>query len=157
MAPGAEPVLQWSLAGARHDGARGGARAPMAAHRFFLDSSNAAPKRVFPAKGFLEARTEMAAATAGSAPAKEVVEKKVEFMKEIRAHEVAIAELGNLNPSRFTCFCVLCVRHYKFVGPETVTGTKFCDQCKGLDLYMTVCSQGFSPPGYDAFFVSRVY
>ncbi|XP_066399086.1 uncharacterized protein [Miscanthus floridulus] len=42
----------------------------------------------------------MAAATAGSAPAKEVVEKKVEFMKEIRAHEVAIAELGNLNPSR---------------------------------------------------------
>ena len=42
-----------------------------------------APKRVFPAKGFLEARTEMAAATAGSAPAKEVVEKKVEFMKEV--------------------------------------------------------------------------
>ncbi|PWZ15286.1 hypothetical protein Zm00014a_044369 [Zea mays] len=55
--------------------------------------------RVFPAKGF---RTEkMATAAAGLAPAKEVVEKKVELLKEIRAHEVAIAELDNLNPSRF--------------------------------------------------------
>jgi hypothetical protein len=38
--PGAEPVLQWPLAEARHDGARGGARAPMVADLFFLDSSN---------------------------------------------------------------------------------------------------------------------
>nr|ACG43101.1 hypothetical protein [Zea mays]ACG47347.1 hypothetical protein [Zea mays] len=42
----------------------------------------------------------MATAAAGLAPAKEVVEKKVELLKEIRAHEVAIAELDNLNPSR---------------------------------------------------------
>lgn len=42
----------------------------------------------------------MAAATDWSAPVKEVLEKKVELMKEIRAHEVAIAELGNLHPSR---------------------------------------------------------
>ncbi|WVZ63009.1 hypothetical protein U9M48_012689 [Paspalum notatum var. saurae] len=43
-----------------------------------------------------------AAATAAdrSAPAKETMEKKVELMKEIRAHEVAIAELENLHPSR---------------------------------------------------------
>lgn len=40
----------------------------------------------FPAKGFLGARTEMATAaaeTTGSAPEKEVVEKKVELMKEV--------------------------------------------------------------------------
>jgi len=59
---------------------------------------------VFPAKGSLGARTEMAAAaaaeTTGPAPAKEDLEKKVELMKEIRAHEVAIAELQNLHPSR---------------------------------------------------------
>ncbi|TKW31783.1 hypothetical protein SEVIR_2G129200v4 [Setaria viridis] len=41
-----------------------------------------------------------AAETTGSAPEKEVVQKKVELMKEIRAHEVAIAELDNLHPSR---------------------------------------------------------
>jgi len=41
-----------------------------------------------------------AAAATGPAPAKEDLEKKVELMKEIRAHEVAIAELQNLHPSR---------------------------------------------------------
>ncbi|KAG2641752.1 hypothetical protein PVAP13_2KG063400 [Panicum virgatum] len=41
-----------------------------------------------------------AAETTGPAPAKEDLEKKVELMKEIRAHEVAIAELQNLHPSR---------------------------------------------------------
>ncbi|CAO1939734.1 unnamed protein product, partial [Urochloa humidicola] len=53
----------------------------------------------------LRARTEMAAAaeTTGPAPAKEVMEKRVELMKEIRAREVAIAELDNLNPSRAVC------------------------------------------------------
>ncbi|KAG2633372.1 uncharacterized protein LOC120659931 [Panicum virgatum] len=40
------------------------------------------------------------AAAAAAAAAKEVVEKKVELMKEVRAHEVAIAELQNLHPSR---------------------------------------------------------
>ncbi|KAM0927696.1 hypothetical protein ACQ4PT_002707 [Festuca glaucescens] len=40
----------------------------------------------------------MAAATA-TAAAKEV-DKKMELMKEIRAHEVAIGELNNLPPSR---------------------------------------------------------
>lgn len=43
--------------------------------------------QVFPAKGFLGARTGMAAAaaaeTTGLAPAKEVMEKKVELMKEV--------------------------------------------------------------------------
>ncbi|XP_066399045.1 uncharacterized protein [Miscanthus floridulus] len=130
MALGAKPVLQWSLAGARHDGARGGARAPMAAHRFFLDSSNSAPKRVFPAKGFLEARTEMAAATAGSAPAKEVVEKKVEFMKEIRAHEVATAELGNLNPSRAVYQKAGNIFFRKSVKSVVTTEQKQLDQAK---------------------------
>ncbi|KAJ1288492.1 hypothetical protein BS78_02G093800 [Paspalum vaginatum] len=62
--------------------------------------SSCACVQVFPAKGFLGARTEMAAATDGSAPAKEAMEKKVELMKEVRAHEVAIAELENLHPSR---------------------------------------------------------
>jgi len=42
----------------------------------------------------------MAAAAAATGPAKEDLEKKVELMKEIRAHEVAIAELQNLHPSR---------------------------------------------------------
>ncbi|KAL6611243.1 hypothetical protein ACP70R_022906 [Stipagrostis hirtigluma subsp. patula] len=35
----------------------------------------------------------------GPAAAKEV-EKKVELMKEVRAHQVAIAELNSLHPSR---------------------------------------------------------
>jgi hypothetical protein len=37
--------------------------------------------------------------------------------------------------------------------PEIVTGTKFCDQCKSPDPYMTVCAQGFNLPGYEAFLV----
>ncbi|XP_062190086.1 uncharacterized protein LOC133893136 [Phragmites australis] len=41
----------------------------------------------------------MAAAATGSAAAKEM-EKKVELMKETRAHQVAIAELESLHPSR---------------------------------------------------------
>ncbi|GJN40458.1 hypothetical protein PR202_gb29673 [Eleusine coracana subsp. coracana] len=44
----------------------------------------------------------MAAAAAGGAgttPAKEM-DKKVELMKEVRAHEVAISELNSLPPSR---------------------------------------------------------
>ncbi|KAK3126948.1 hypothetical protein QOZ80_7AG0565690 [Eleusine coracana subsp. coracana] len=40
-----------------------------------------------------------AARGAGTAPAKEM-DKKVELMKEVRAHEVAISELNSLPPSR---------------------------------------------------------
>lgn len=56
--------------------------------------------QVFPVKGFLEARTEMAAAAAAAAagptPAKEVVEKKAELMKEV----------FSISPSFHTCIGV---------------------------------------------------
>ncbi|XP_066399085.1 uncharacterized protein [Miscanthus floridulus] len=72
----------------------------------------------------------MAAATAGSAPAKEVVEKKVEFMKEIRAHEVAIAELGNLNPSREVYQKAGNIFFRKSVKSVVTTEQKQLDQAK---------------------------
>ncbi|ONM53275.1 Prefoldin chaperone subunit family protein [Zea mays] len=58
----------------------------------------------------------MATAAAGLAPAKEVVEKKVELLKEIRAHEVAIAELDNLNPSRVSLFPSVSLPCLRFVS-----------------------------------------
>ncbi|KAF7059582.1 hypothetical protein CFC21_066469 [Triticum aestivum] len=38
-----------------------------------------------------------------AAAAKEADMKKMELMKEVRAHQVAIGELNNLPPSRKTC------------------------------------------------------
>ncbi|CAD6220097.1 unnamed protein product [Miscanthus lutarioriparius] len=72
----------------------------------------------------------MAAATAGSTPAKEVVKKKVELMKEIRAHEVAIAELGNLNPSRTVYQKAGNIFFRKSVKSVVTTEQKQLDQAK---------------------------
>nr|ACG36954.1 hypothetical protein [Zea mays] len=72
----------------------------------------------------------MATAAAGLAPAKEVVEKKVELLKEIRAHEVAIAELDNLNPSRAVYQKAGNIFFRKSVKSVITTEQKQLDQAK---------------------------
>lgn len=72
----------------------------------------------------------MATAAAGLAPAKEVVEKKVELLKEIRAHEVAIAELDNLNPSRAVYQKAGNIFFCKSVKSVITTEQKQLDQAK---------------------------
>uniref|UniRef100_A0A0D9Y4Q4 Uncharacterized protein n=1 Tax=Oryza glumipatula TaxID=40148 RepID=A0A0D9Y4Q4_9ORYZ len=54
----------------------------------------------------------MATPAAAAAAAKEV-DKKVQLMKEIRAHEVAIGELNNLPPSRIQTILYQC--YIKFI------------------------------------------